>query len=249
MKHSYIDKYCGLGSFLHRLDPRVKFLPFFVFILMVVSVHPYKFNFFAVAFLLILLLMTASKVPLKHFVGNVRNVMPFAMFVVIFVPFFSDKELAKYVMTNTLVKSFLSVLILTVFSATTRFSDFLAGIEKLGFPKIFVMILSFMYRYIFVLIEEKERMTRAALSRYYEEVPGLAKFLRLRKWYYKMAGNVIGSFFVRTYDRSERIYYAMCSRGFDGDIKTMNLLVFKMRDIFFLIGFSSLLLLMKIYLG
>ncbi|MDO8734587.1 MAG: cobalt ECF transporter T component CbiQ [Elusimicrobiota bacterium] len=249
MKHSYIDKYCGLGSFLHRLDPRVKILPFFVFILLVVSVHPYNFNFFAVAFLLILFLMAVSKVPLKHFAGNVRNVMPFAVLVVIFVPFFSDKKLAKYVMTNTLVKSFLSVLILTVFSATTRFSDFLAAISKLGFPKIFVMILSFMYRYIFVLVEEKERMTRAALSRYYEEAPGFAKFLRLKKWYYKTAGNIIGSFFVRTYDRSERIYYAMCSRGFDGDIKTMELLTLKMRDIFFLTGFSSLLLLMKIYLG
>jgi len=249
MKHSYIDKYCGLDSFLHHLDPRAKFLPFFVFILLIVSVHPYNFNFFAVAFLLLLLLIAASKVPLKHFAGNVRNVMPFAVLVVIFVPFFSDKELAKYVITNTLVKSFLSVLVLTVFSATTRFNDFLAGIEKLGFPKIFLMVLSFMYRYIFVLIEEKERLIRAALSRYYEETPGFAKFLRLKKWYYKTAGNIIGSFFVRTYDRSERIYYAMCSRGFDGDIKTMDSLTLKLHDIFFLIGFSSLLLLLKISLG
>ena len=40
-------------------------------------------------------------------------------------------------------------------------------------------------------------------------------------WRAKVLGGMIGSLFLRSYERSERIYAAMLSRGFDGSVRTM----------------------------
>ncbi len=64
--------------------------------------------------------------------------------------------------------------------------------------------LALMYRYLFVLMDEAERMQRARASRTFTK-PGL------RSW--KTLGTVVGQLFVRSSERAERIYSAMCARG------------------------------------
>ena len=111
-------------------------------------------------------------------------------------------------MVKTFLNSFLIVFALILLVETTKFHDLLKGISRLGVPHIFLLLLSFIYRYFFVLIDEAERMLRAA------------KLRTFRKLSLKTMGKILGVLFIRSYERSERIYYAMCSRGFDGDIKT-----------------------------
>ena len=72
-----------------------------------------------------------------------------------------------------------------------------------------VMLASFAYRYIFVLVDEAERMERARDSRCYG-----GRWL----WHAKVIGQMIGTLFLRSYERAERVYVAMVSRGFDGRI-------------------------------
>jgi cobalt/nickel transport system permease protein len=61
-----------------------------------------------------------------------------------------------------------------------------------------------MYRYIFVLIDETQRMRRARLSRTFEK-------RRAPSW--RSASAVIGQLFVRSTERAERIFAAMSARG------------------------------------
>ena len=211
MEHSYIDKYCERDSFLHRLNARTKFLSFFLFIVLITATPPQRYVCLIAYFVIVVMLVCVSKVPVKHFAKSLIEIIPFAIFIVIFVPFFKKSSEGLVIVWNVVVKSFLSILIITLLSSTTKFHHLLAGLQKLHFPKLFIMNLSFMYRYIFVLLDEKMRIERAVASRHHGKI----------KNFHKVFGSVIGSLFIRTYQRSERIYSAMCSRLFDGDIKTL----------------------------
>ena len=49
-------------------------------------------------------------------------------------------------------------------------------------------------------------------------------------WRVRVLGGMIGSLFIRSYERSERIYAAMLSRGFAGEIRSLTHLAWKARD-------------------
>jgi cobalt/nickel transport system permease protein len=71
-------------------------------------------------------------------------------------------------------------------------------------PALLVTTLALMHRYLFVLLDESERMRRARSSR---------TFWRQRRARWRMLGTVVGQLFVRASERAERIYAAMCARG------------------------------------
>jgi cobalt/nickel transport system permease protein len=148
----------------------------------------------------------------------------------IFTPL-NNKTNGMTVMKTVIIKSILSMFILTLLSASTSFQYLLKGLERLKFPKIFVLLLSFMYRYIFVLIEEKQAIERIIKSKYF----GKKFFLQ-----YRILGNIIGSLFISTYDKAERIYTSMCSRLFSGQIQTLNELKITYSDILFCIILSTI---------
>jgi cobalt/nickel transport system permease protein len=84
-----------------------------------------------------------------------------------------------------------------------------AGLERLGVPRVFVVQLLFLYRYLFVVADEGARMTRSIGLR-----AAGRKALRLRVY-----GSLTGHLLLRSMDRAERVYRAMVSRGFDGEIR------------------------------
>ncbi len=76
-------------------------------------------------------------------------------------------------------------------------------------PQVIVMQLGFLYRYLFVLMDEAMRVRRARDFRGAALAP-LGRRLAA-------AGGVIGTLFVRTLDRSQRIHLAMAARGYRGE--------------------------------
>ncbi len=82
------------------------------------------------------------------------------------------------------------------------------ALRKLGVPKIFTELLLFLHRYLFVIVEEAEDMSRARLAR-----SGGKSGLRLRIW-----ATLIGTLLIRSIDRAERIYEAMLARGYQGEM-------------------------------
>jgi cobalt/nickel transport system permease protein len=94
--------------------------------------------------------------------------------------------------------------------ATTRFQDVLQGLTRLRVPRAFVVQLAFLYRYLWVLLDEVMRMRQARAAR----DGGLGPW-RVR---FDSGVGVLGVLFLRTYDRAERIYWAMAARGFDGTL-------------------------------
>jgi len=179
--------------------------------------------------------------------------MPFVLMIAIFIPFIKEGEVAGsyniwlwqvsvtytglQVLWNVLIKAWLSILSLTWLTSTTKLTNLLKGLEQLGMPRVMVMILSFMYRYIFVLVDEVMRLRQARDSRDFGSK-------RLRQL--GTVGNMIGTLFIRSYERGERVYAAMLARGFDGHSRTLDRLNFSQADAYFGIGFSLVLILTSV---
>jgi len=253
MKHSFLDKYSDLGSLVHRLDPRAKIISFLIYILFVISTLPTDFVQFAIYSAIIFIVISISRVPFGHVFRRSLIIVPSVLLIAVFIPFFKKDQIGGgynlgvlhltvsysglWILWNVLIKSWLATLAMIVLSSTTKFSMLLRGLESLWIPRILIMLLSFMYRYIFVLVNEAMRMERARNSRYFG-----GEYLRQ----IKVIGNIIGLLFIRAYERGERVYQSMVSRGFDGETRTVKALKLLSLDVWFCVVFLGTLIAVKI---
>lgn len=249
MKHSFLDQYSDRDSFVHRLDPRTKLVAVFVFILAVTLTSPSMWLVFAAYFVIMAALVLISRVPVLYVLKRSLVIIPFVLLIAIFVPFFKEGEVAASfhiwawqvsltyqgleVLGTILAKAWLSVIGLILLTSTTKIADLLRGLEQLYLPRVMVMIMSFMYRYIFILVDEVMRMKQARDSR---------NFGGRRLWQIRTIGNMTGTLFIRSYERGERVYAAMLARGFDGQTRTLHQLSLGTSDLYFGIGFGTLVI-------
>jgi len=201
-----------------------------------------KFFSLALYGILTLTLILFSRVPLMFVLRRSSVAIPFVIVISIFIPFLEKAGSEGYslgilnsrwlIFWNIAAKSFLCILTMILLVSTTKLPNLLKALEKMKVPLIFIMILSFMYRYIFVVTDELMRMQQAKKAR---SVGG-------SRWFHnKVLANMIGVLFLRTYERAENVYLAMSSRGFDGKIQTIDNFSFKLRDFYFLIAATGLL--------
>jgi len=254
VKHSFLDKYSDLVSVIHRLDPRVKVISFFVLILIIVSTPPQELVKFSGYFLMLLILLLLSRVPFLYVFARSLVIIPFVLLIAIFIPFFKGGEVAGsynfltlhltvshkgiLIFQNILIKSWLSVLSLTILASTTKFSSLLKALESLRVPRVLILIASFFYRYMFLLIDGIMRIKNARDSRSFKKSP---------LYQFKVIGYMIGELFIRTYERAERIYLAMLSRGFNGTIYTLESFRINRLDLCFSAGLLAILFLIRLW--
>jgi cobalt/nickel transport system permease protein len=237
MRHSFLDQYSDRDSPVHRLDPRAKLVATLAFIAAVVLTPSASWLTYGLCFIIIAALILMSRVPLLYILRRSLVIIPFVLLVAIFIPFFKEGEVAGsfslgqwhisvsrsglQLLATILAKSWLSILSLVLLTSTTGFARLLKGLEQLHLPRVMVMLLSFMYRYIFLLTDEVMRMKQARDSRSFGGK-------RLRQ--IGAVGNMIGTLFIRSYERGERVYAAMVARGFDGHSRTLDSLQFRRVD-------------------
>ena len=255
MRHAFLDHHSGGESIIHRLDARAKIIVFFTFILIAVSSPPNSLVLFGLLAMALIGIALSAKLPLGHLVKKVMVTFPFLFVVAISVPFMkkdgigggynlgfgglSVSQSGLWVLWNVVIKSSLGVFSIILLSSTTAFPKLIKGMEKLGCPRIFIILASFMYRYSFILIDEMQRMKRARDSRCF----GGRWF-----WQLKVVGLMVGTLFLRSFHRGERVYLAMLSRGYQGTMPETAAGGFRLGEMLFL-SLSPLLLFLRIYLG
>lgn len=121
--------------------------------------------------------------------------------------------------TTIALKSWISVQAALVLAFTTPFHELVDALRQLRLPRIMIAIIGFMYRYLGVLAGEASRMTRARAARSASPAgrggPSIA-------WRARVTGAMVGTLFLRSYERSERIYAAMQARGFEGEFRHLH---------------------------
>jgi cobalt/nickel transport system permease protein len=214
-----LDRVSYGDTFIHRLDPRAKVVATGLFLITVVSFDKYAVAPLVPFFLFPVLLLTLGEIPAWFILRKILFVSPFALVIGIFNPLLDTRTVTAGLPLSAGWLSFMSILLKFVLTtgaalllvATTSFPGVCHALRRLGFPSIFVSQLLFLYRYLFVLMEEAMRIVRARDVRSFGgRGAGVKVFVRLT-----------GVLFLRTVARAERVHCAMLSRGFQGDIPTL----------------------------
>ena len=201
MHHEFIDRFSRLQSPVHRLAAGSK-LSGALLVLLTTILLPARFEGWlgGIAALLAVVAIL-SRIPLRFLGLRLLMLEPFVLGVALLSLFQPD---GANVFCLLVARSTLCLLTVILLSNTTPFADLLGVLTRIGVPGLLLTTLALMYRYVFVLVDEAERMHRARTSR---------TFGRGRAQAWRRAGELIGQLFVRSTERAERIYAAMCARG------------------------------------
>ncbi len=201
MLHSSLDRFSRVDSPIHRVRTQVK-IPAMIVMLLVIAATPMSYPIvFACAGGVLVSVAWLSKVPPTFLL---RRVLLLELFVcgVALLSLLQPGGLAVF--ARVLIKSTLCLTTALLFSTTTPYADLLRTLKSWKVPSLLMTMLALMYRYMFVLVDELGRMQRARASR---------TFVHKRSMVWRSLATIVAQLFIRSTERAERIYAAMCARG------------------------------------
>ncbi|MGH3662178.1 MAG: cobalt ECF transporter T component CbiQ, partial [Micromonosporaceae bacterium] len=204
-------------SRVHRLEPEVKIVASVAFTVLVVLTPPEQYWAFGLYLLLLGAVAAMAQVHLSWLAKRTLIELPFVVLAVL-LPFLGSGPRVDWLglslstegllgAWNIVAKGTLGVLSSLLLAASTQMRDLVLGLDRLRCPAVITHIVTFMLRYLEVLGGEASRMRIARLSRGYQP-----RFL----WQARAFAAGAGALFVRAFERGERVYLAMVSRGYTG---------------------------------
>ena len=214
--------YLEHGSRVHRAPAEVKLVCLVVFVFAVVATGREMFWPYLCFALILVVVWRLGNVPLRWIAPRMLIEAPFVVLAVL-LPFTEGGERLSvaglslsvaglYAAWCIVIKGTLGVAASLTFAATTPARELPRALGRLGVPATITPVIVMMLRYIDVLSAEIRRQHIARLAR--GDSPRMAH----------QAGAIakgVGSLFLRSYERGERVHLAMMSRGFTGTIPEM----------------------------
>lgn len=208
---------------VHRLPSEVKIVAAFLGVACVVATPREAFAVFGGYLLLLASIWVLAGIPLGWIARRSLIEAPFVVLAVL-LPFTGgDPHVTWLGMTlsepgllaawNILIKGTLGVLTSLTLAATTPLRELLLGMQRLHAPSLVVTIATLMLRYVDVIAGEARRMRLARISRGHDP-----RFL----WQAGATARGVGSLFIRSYERGERVHLAMLARGWTGDMPRLS---------------------------
>lgn len=219
--HVHTDLFEPGDSLLHRLDPRVKLLAALVLIAAAVTVPARGYASWIALLAVACGWLVLGRVPARVVLRRLLAAAPFVVFVALFVPFARRDPFGPalslvglrvpisglHAMAGLLLGALTAITALVALSATTPMHALTRAMAGLGVPRLFTTLLAVTWRYLFLLREEISRLRLARDSRAYAG-----------RWFWQagVIGRMLGSLYLRTLERGERVHAAMNARGFAG---------------------------------
>jgi cobalt/nickel transport system permease protein len=230
MNTVFPSRYEAYESLIHRLDPRVKVVTAVLVIVGINATPERAWVAYPLLWTVIGSLAAVSRFGAWRLSRLAGLVLPFtlsAAALLVTTPGhpivtvgglpITDGGLERFV--AIVLKSWLSMQAALLLTTTTHFTDLLWALQSLRVPETLVAIVGFMVRYLSTLKEEADRLLRSRSAR-----SGTVKGSRSGGsllWRAQVAGGMVGSLFLRSYERSDRVYAAMLARGYNGQVKHM----------------------------
>jgi len=186
---------------LHRVPPAIKLLVALGLVTTTAMLprRPDALYWWPAALLGVLWLL--SGMPLLY---TIRRLLLFEFFIVGIGLMSLLAPASKDLFLSAFMKSNLCIFAMLLLTWTTPFPDILQELRRARLPAVMITTLALMSRYLPVLAEESARMQRARASR---------TFSRQHRLAWRNLANITAQLFIRSADRAERIYLAMCARG------------------------------------
>ena len=232
MHFDLTDQYRPRPSFVHRLDPRVKVVVVVAFVLAAGLMPVGAWAGFLVLLILSLLFAWLSRLGPTFALRRSFVALPFVLLalpLLFTVPgeVVYQTPLTGWTITaegwdrfaSVLLRSWIAVQSAILLTAVTPFPDLLWALGALRLPRLLVATIGFMFRYLFVLADEAARLLRARTARS-ARLGGRRAPSPL--WQGQVAGHMVGSLFLRSLERSERVHAAMLARGYNGEMPSLD---------------------------
>ncbi|WP_031155205.1 cobalt ECF transporter T component CbiQ [Streptomyces xanthophaeus] len=208
---------------VHRLPPHCKLAATLAFVIVVVSTPREAMWAFGLYAVLLGAVASVARIPVGLLLKRLLIEVPFVAFAVL-MPFVAEGERVEVLglslsvsglwgAWNVLAKGTLGVAASVLLASTTELRALLLGLERLKLPPLLVQIATFMIRYGDVITDELRRMSIARRSRGFEA-------RGIRHW--GVLAKTAGALFIRSYERGERVYLAMVSRGYTGSMPVID---------------------------
>lgn len=218
-----IDRFAHLQTSIHRWDPRIKILSLGLFIFGVAILK-------TIPLAIVSLLASAgflriTGLPLHFIYHGLKWVVLFLLPFFLIMPLSYPGEPAFHIWvfpfaweglrlaSLIFIKAIAIVLTTYAIFGSSRFDISMKALQHLKCPRVIVQMLLFTYRYIFVFIEEMKRMDTAMRCRGFVMRTDLNTL--------RVMGNFVGTLLVRSFERTARVYKAMLSKGYAGELHTM----------------------------
>ena len=209
-------------SLLHRARPQCKIAATLLFVLAVVATPREAFWAFGLYGLLLAGLAGVAGIPPATLARRLLIELPFLAFA-FFLPIVGQGERVEVLGVslavgglwgawNIVVKGTLGVMASSILAATTPVAELLGGLDRLRLPRTLTVIAAFMVRYADVIADEVRRMRIARISRGHDP-----RWI----WQARAVAASAGTLFIRSYERGERVYLAMVSRGYSGSMPVL----------------------------
>lgn len=240
-----IDEYARRDHWMNHIHPMVKLLLTCVYVALVVSIDKYQIMVLLSMGLYLLVLFVIGELSMKECVYRLRIVLPLVCVMGILNPFFDRSvhvEIGNIQLTGgmisfitLMIKGIYTVLAVYILVFTTSMDQICCALRMLHCPQIIVTIISLIYRYLVLLMEEAARMTQS----YKLRAPGQKGI------HYKVWGSMIGMLLLRTMDRAEMVYESMNLRGFRGEFYDRKKLKVRRPDIIYACIFTAMILILR----
>lgn len=228
-----MDDLARKETFIHKIHSLVKLLTTLAYLTAVVSFDRFEIGGLMTLFFYPVVVFTLAELPLKPILKRILFVEPFIIGIGILNPLFDHQTviLSGIVVSrgwitfiSILIKCGLTVTAALLLLATTGMDRLASALRALKIPRLFVLQLMLTYRYVSVLLEEVGRI----LNAYSLRAPG-QKGIHWKSW-----GSLAGQLILRTFERAQAVYQAMCLRGFDGEYHMGNSAGIKASDFIYL---------------
>ncbi|MBK5246229.1 MAG: cobalt ECF transporter T component CbiQ [Peptostreptococcaceae bacterium] len=233
-------------TIIHRLNPLTKTITTFLYVVIVVSFDRYSisgllpFVFYPVVF------MSLGEIPLKPLLSRLAIALPFCIFAGVANIIFDQDTMLTLMgfnisfglvsLVSITLKAGLTVMAVLILIATTKMPAISRQLIRLKVPTIFVLLISMIYRYISVALEETINMYIAYSLRSPHN-----KGIKI-----KDMGSFVGQLLLRSFDRGERVYFAMKCRGFSGDYKYVPTPKPPALELIYIISFAAAAIILRI---
>ncbi|NOX55342.1 MAG: cobalt ECF transporter T component CbiQ [Planctomycetes bacterium] len=209
----YWDRYGRRTTVCHRWSPRLKLVATLLLIAVAVTV---PVEYWPVQGVLACLVFTAhslARIPVAYLLRRLAIFLPMLFLLSISVPASQAFRSGWEIMAAVMIRGTLAFCAALWLVNVMPFDQLLVTLRRLRVSDVFIAILAFMYRYFFVLWDELEKMVTARRARTLGRV-GLAT-----RW--KSSASLIAMLLIRAMGRAERVHGAMCARGWDGRVRTL----------------------------
>lgn len=202
---------------VHRLAPQCKVAATALFVLAVACTPAGVYRPYLWYLVLLAAVAALARLPPLTMARRLLVEVPFVLFVLALPMLGEPPQLTLLGVTLSVpglhaaatitLKATFGLLATAILAATTPLPEIITGLERLRVPRVFTAVASFMVRYVDVLLGELARMRTAALCR-----GGNPRWI----WQVREVTVGLGALAIRAFERGERVYLAMASRGYTG---------------------------------